>query len=191
MQTHAPPPPPRKSSAGVLFTVLLLVGLFFMLGLLFVVGGVFVFARAETRQAQAMAQHEMARSMAERLKAEQLQVQAEVQRRQAEATAQFDRVVEPPQVIESPKMDRVKEPIRVANREITLRLDEQGKIHLDDKPVELKQLNTLLRDAGKGRESALSVTIEANKKCLFEHVAAVLSVCQDLDIPNVSITTAD
>ena len=109
----------------------------------------------------------------------------------AHAQERLERTFSPPQVVkEAPAAKRIMQPIQVARREITIQLDDKGHLKMDDKPVEGKQLKNLLRNAGKGRESAIAVTIKADKKCMFEHVATVLSVCQELDISNVKITTA-
>lgn len=195
MQPQAPPR--RKSSTGAFFIVLVLVGVFFLGGLLLVAAGAFVFVRTDAQQAHAIDQHEMARRQVERMRVEtEMQHNhAKIQDAIRNATVveqQLQRSMPELQPLaEVPRVKREKEPIRVANREITLLLDEQGKIALDEKPVEQQQLAELLRNAVKGRESALSVTLKVNKKCLFEHVAAVLAVCQELDIPDVRITAAE
>ncbi len=190
------PPPRRKSSAGTIIAVVFTVGFLFF-GLFLLAVGVLVFARTGNHQAHAMAREAMARAQVERVRAEaevhrghlhpQEQL-AEAHRGHVIAQEQLAEAVNHPgMVVESEAVKDVAEPIRVANRQITLQVDEEGKIKMDGRAVEQKQLAMMLRHARKGRESALSVTIKADKKCLFEHVASVLSVCQELDIPNVSI----
>jgi biopolymer transport protein ExbD len=185
MQPHAPPR--RKSSVGIIFAVLLVVGFFFMCVVVLAAVGAMVFARAETSRAHAVAQHERALRHVE-----QARMEVESHRNAAHAHERLQRTFPPPQVVrETPAANRTMQPIQVARREITIQLDDQGKLKMDNKPVEGKQLKNLLRNAGKGRESAIAITIKADKKCQFEHVATVLSVCQELDFPNVKITTAE
>ena len=51
----------------------------------------------------------------------------------------------------------------------------------------IPQLKAMLEQAGQGRENAIVVTVKADKRCLFEPVAAVLAVCKELDLPQVRI----
>jgi len=80
--------------------------------------------------------------------------------------------------------------IRIANREVTIQLDEGGKLQFDGADCELPQLNELLRNAGAGRENALVVLVRADKQCPFEHVANVLAVCKELNLNHVRIAQA-
>ncbi len=182
MQPYAPPR--RRSGAGAIIGTILVIGFLFV-GLVVAAGIAFVvLAKNETRHVRVMVERERAVS--------------QMQQARAHADAQRARAVEPARptmphrpVMKTPTAEVEKEPIRVANRDITVELNQDGKITMDGKPIESDQLKSTLRDAGKGRESAVSVLIKADKKCLFEHVASVLAVCQELDIPNVRITARE
>jgi biopolymer transport protein ExbD len=178
-------PPRRKSSAGIIFLILFLFAMFAFGLLLLACVGAFIFARAEAQRSHAVARREMARAEAEERRAEieSFRDQVEVQRQQAisDARSAFKASAEKAE----------EEPIRVAQRELTLLLDADGNIEADGKAVEKDQLKKFLRDANKGRETALTVTIKADRQCLFDHVAKVLSVCQELDVANVRVATRD
>ncbi len=188
MQSYAPPP--RRSSAGKIIALVLTFGFLFF-GMLAVAGvGFALLARSESQHARVVMERERAMQQVQRARAAELQARRAAENAQSFSELQETLVRELP-VEEAFAQPRRNEPIRVANREITLQLDAEGNIQMDDQPVAAKQLKTLLRNASKGRESALSVLVKADKKCLFENVAMVLEVCQELDVPNVRITQLD
>ncbi len=153
---------------------------------LIVIGGVafFAMARSESRHVQVMVERERAMRQSQQARAQMEAVRSRVLDLD-QARPRLDKLTP---LVEASAAPATREPIRVANREITIELNQDGKITMDGKPVELEQFQPALRDANKGRESALSVLVKADKQCRFEHVAAVLAVCQELDIPNVRIS---
>ena len=77
--------------------------------------------------------------------------------------------------------------IRIANREVAIQIDAEGKLQLEGTACELPQLKERLQQAGQGREQDLVVVVKADKRCVFEHVAAVLAICKELNLPHVRI----
>lgn len=193
MQSQAPPR--RKSSAGIVLVILFLFVAFIVGGLLLAGVGAVIFARAEAQQAHAVAQRERAMAEAQRLRAEmeshrdQLEQQRQRIVNPSHAAGHEHAIAE--QIAQDHSMKPENEPIRVANRELTLQVDAEGNIEVDGKEIKRDQLKQYLRDASKGRETALTVTVKADKKCLFGHVASVLSICQELDVANVRVATLD
>jgi biopolymer transport protein ExbD len=60
---------------------------------------------------------------------------------------------------------------------------------MDGAACELAQLKELLEKAGEGREDAMVVVVKPDKRCFYEHVAGVLSVCKELNLSHVRIET--
>lgn len=180
--------PPRKSSAGTVITVFLVLGCLMLVGLATAFFGVMLFARegrsrAMVQQAIAMERAEEARA---RARAEELSARAE-QMGQRAATLAREHAAEATDAAATAELAKPDHSIRVADREITIQLDEAGKIQVDGAACETPQLNELLAGAVQGREDAIIVIIKADKRCLFESVAGVLAVCKELHLPHVRI----
>jgi biopolymer transport protein ExbD len=193
MHSHAPPR--RRSSIGTIFVVLVLLGFFFLVGLLLLGVGAFVIARAESQQARAMAQRQLAQA-----RAAEVQALEEMRREKLSAKEQFQQIqsamrqrqaTAPLETIKPLHGEVSEQSIRVANREITLEFDQQGGVQMDGKMLAPKELEAALRKAAKGRESAVIVTIKADPKCEFQYVGDALAICRKLDLPNVRITATD
>jgi len=193
MQTHTPPQP--KRSSGILVGILLFLGVLLLGAMILLATGAVFFARTKAHQVHRMADQAHAMAQVERMQAEHehrarrqtLEEQTEraesPAHRLAESMAETPRAAAPP----SSSTGEAESTIRVANREVTLTLDHEGNIQLDDKPVKLDRLSNVLGDISKGRESVLIVTVRVDKRCLFQRVAAVLEACQELDIHGVRL----
>ncbi|MHB8863710.1 MAG: hypothetical protein ACYC6N_15005, partial [Pirellulaceae bacterium] len=126
--------PPRKKSAGTVILLILLLGFLLLLGL--IVAGVvgFAIARARVHQAQAraMSQHEIA--LRHRRFDESRQRLPPDHRVKSPLVSAAEAEIEPmamdPSIAVAGQAP-AKEPIRVAQREITVQLDETGKISVD------------------------------------------------------------
>jgi biopolymer transport protein ExbD len=183
--------PPRRRSAGGIVLAIFLLGFLFLIGVAVFGIGVLTFFRADAHRAQVIVQRDMAMRQVEeaRARAEQLRARAEEagNRVAAEAHDALARVAEATDLAAPTETDAEKGSIRVAEREVTIQLDETGKIQVDGKACELPQLKELLNGAGQGREDAIIVIVKADKRCLFEPVAGVLAVCKELGLPHVRI----
>ncbi len=213
---HSYAPPRRRSSVGVVLGILFVVGLIFM-GLI-VVGAIFFLsatsaARSEAVHARAMVAQERAMRELERARTYQDQREHvldavpqayEMPAAAAESAASTDGAAAAITYQSYPsnvnpyapasaaaQEEHAEEPIRVANREITIELNQDGQVSMDGQLIELANLESALRSAISGRESAVSLVIKADKKCLFEPVAEVLSICKTVDIPSVRIAARD
>lgn len=58
---------------------------------------------------------------------------------------------------------------------------------MDGTACELPQFKEMLAQAVKGRENVILLTVQADPRCVFEHLSAVLAVCRELDVPHVRI----
>jgi biopolymer transport protein ExbD len=87
--------------------------------------------------------------------------------------------------------DADQQAIRVAQREVTVSLNAEGKIQVDGSDCELSQLKEVLSQAIKGREAALRLAVQVDRQCAFEHLSAVLAVCRELDVRDVRIADLD
>lgn len=206
---------PRRSSCGVVLLCLFLFGFAMLVAIVLAGVLVFGFARAEHRVQQAVAAEEMARSQAVHAQAVANMERAERQARdmaaQGEAAAaeaaavdaaasagaetantNEDATAQPN--AESPPGPEAPSPpqeIRVAQREVTVSLNAEGKLQVDGGDCEFAQLKDVLSQAIKGREEAVRLTVRVDKRCVFEHVSAVLAVCRELDVRDVRITDLD
>jgi hypothetical protein len=185
--------PPRRRSAGTVILAIFLLGFMFLVGLAVVAFGVLVFFRAESRDAEvraAMQQEIALRHVQEaRARAELARGRVDGISQQVAAKAGHVREGAPAAMLEAEPAETAEEKgsIRVANREITIQLDETGKIQVDGTACELPQLKEMLAGAGQGREHAIIVIVKVDKRCLFEPVANVLAVCKELGLPHVRI----
>ena len=183
--------PPRRSSAGTVVLVIVLLGFMFLVGLAVVGFGVLMFAHAESRQARVMMQRDIAMQHAEQARAHVEKVRARAEEVSQRVAADARHVLEdaPEAIAEAESAERAEEKvsIRVANREITIQLDEAGKIQVDGTACELPQLKEMLASASQGRENAVMVIVKADKRCVFEPVAGVLAVCKELGFAHVRI----
>ena len=184
--------PPRRSSTGTVIVVVFLLGFMFLIGLAVAGLAVLVFARA--RRTQARATRATRRGHASgRGSAGARRTAAEGRRKQIRPTGRVGssrRPCEGPRGgcgSETAETAGDKGSLRVADREITIQLDEGGKIQVDGTACELPQLKEMLEKAGQGREHDIIVIVKADKRCLFEPVAGVLAVCKELDLPHVRI----
>jgi len=81
------------------------------------------------------------------------------------------------------------EALETASRELVVELDEQGTAVVDGEPVDLDGLKTLLRKATEDEQTSLTVHLRVAPTCVFKHVAATQSVCSELGIDDVRIST--
>ena len=153
------------STSVVILTVLIVI--VFLLAIT-TVGGVLLLTRMRTAQQHAVMAHEraMMQAKAARQAVEQAYEQAEAELEQAKAIAAETQAEQAPV--------------------ITIQLDKDGRVWLDGEPVDPSGVEAALRESGAGK-----VVIEADKRCLFEHVARQLEICQNLDIDDLEIKTLE
>lgn len=192
-------PPPRRSSFGVVLLCLFLFGFAMLVAVVLAGVVVFGFARSERRVHQAMAAEEMARTealharaVAERERAERqaqdLVTQGESEVAAAEAVvAEAEAASQAASAASSTDSEADKQVIRVAQREVTVSLNAEGKIQVDGSDCDLSQLKDVLGQAISGREEALRLAVKVDRQCVFEKLSAVLAVCRELDVRDVRI----
>jgi biopolymer transport protein ExbD len=119
---------------------------------------------------RALAAEEQARAMAEKLA---LETELEVSR----AAREFEN-----EVVVTINDQRL----------VTVELDSQGQIRLDGKSIDLAGLPGRLQAiaADEGR-SKITIDLRADNACPFEHVAAVIGTCRQLEISRFHIRTLE
>ena len=76
-------------------------------------------------------------------------------------------------------------------RRITVQLDPQGTILADGQAVDSDGLKDLLVKARPNSKIRLDVVIEVDRRCVFENVAAVQAICQEVGIENVQVQASN
>jgi biopolymer transport protein ExbD len=72
-------------------------------------------------------------------------------------------------------------------RKIAVKLDPQGKILVDGQLVDVGVLKDLLVKAREDGTMRLEVVVDVDRRCVFEHVAAVQAVCKEVGAENVRV----
>ncbi|MCY2987072.1 MAG: biopolymer transporter ExbD [Planctomycetota bacterium] len=72
-------------------------------------------------------------------------------------------------------------------RKIAVKLDPQGKILVDGQAVDPGGLKNLLVKTREDGAIHREVVVEVDRRCLFEHVAAVQAVCKEAGVENVRV----
>ncbi len=199
-------PPPRRSSFGIVLLCLFLFGFAMLVAVVLAGFVVFGFARSERRVQQAVVAQEMARTEAVHARAVAEMERAERQAQElvtqgatevttaeaAEAVAtdvQMGSHAEADATVTGSDSD--KQAIRVAQREVTVSLNAEGRIQVDGSDCELPQLKEVLSQAIAGREEALRLAVKVDRQCIFEKLSAVLAVCRELDVRDVRIAVLE
>ncbi len=76
-------------------------------------------------------------------------------------------------------------------RRITVQLDPQGTILADGKAVDIDGLKDLLVKARADSKTRHDVFIEVDRRCVFEHVAAVQAICKEVGVDNVQVQASN
>jgi biopolymer transport protein ExbD len=189
-------PPQRRSSSGCVIALLLLFVMVLLGGLAFLGLGLFMTARSQAAHAQAAhAQARVQRQLAEeqaRLAQERVETVPAEEPPAVTSWAEMEQLQSAdPLAVAPPAAPPEPEPIRVANREIRVTLDADGKITVDGAAVDRDKITAFLESAGKGRESELKIVVAAHPQCRFEYVATVLQACQQLGVPDVRIMPSE
>jgi biopolymer transport protein ExbD len=173
---------PRSSSGPVVIIVLLLI-LAVLGGLLVVgVGGWFFLARSSMHQRVAIEQQEraihaekMARAMAEEAEAA-----AETARSQSFEALQTAKEFEK-EVVSKTRADT----------QITVQLDQDGKLTVDGEPADLDGLNKITESAVADKDASITIELLADERCMFRHVEEVVSLCQERGTTRFRLRTLD
>ena len=76
-------------------------------------------------------------------------------------------------------------------RKITVQLDPQGTILADGQAADIDGLKDLLVKAREDSKIRLDVVIAVDRRCVFEHVAAVQAVCKEVGVDNVQVQASN
>jgi biopolymer transport protein ExbD len=161
---------PRSSAWTVIVIVLPLV--FMVVGGLFILAlaGWFYFRISQERQVATVA-HEQA------VVAEQV---VETARAQAEQARQLAAEV---------KAELTDKP--VPGPQVAVELDKAGKLKVNGDAIELPALLDKLRAFAADKTTSITVDVRADVECPFQHVAELISACQEVGITRFRFGTLD
>ena len=75
--------------------------------------------------------------------------------------------------------------------EVTIEIDGDGNPAVAGTPVAIADLTTTLLRFSERAGGAASVVIKVDNRCLFEHVAKVLTTCEEAGIEDVRVRSAE
>ena len=91
------------------------------------------------------------------------------------------------QVTESVKMELQEASARV----LTVEVDQGGAITVDAEPTDLSGLKARIRKDGRNGAVRLALQLKVDPRCLAQHVVAVHSICSELGVEDVQISTLE
>ncbi len=151
----------RQSGAGgaavVVLALVVLLG-----GILVLAVGAWFFLRVSTVQRQVVIEQD--RAIAAQKNAERLQFEAELERDQVLAESDPD------------------ESNSATVRQLTIAMDKDGNASVDGNSMQLDELQSQLRTMSDESSGQLSVVVQVEDQCRFEHVARILSLCEEAGI---------
>jgi biopolymer transport protein ExbD len=79
--------------------------------------------------------------------------------------------------------------VAAPQREITIALDTDGGITVDGESATVERLKDVLKEAQQG--AAVTVAVQAARRCDFGHVAAVQDACRECGIQSIRFAVAE
>ncbi len=172
---------PSRSSGAVIVLVIVL-GLMLLVGAFVVgVGGYLLFRNTRVQQSM------IARERAQLAEVQAREMQVRLEQVQQAAESEFQRVqsiVASQQAELSSSIDSVPAAVDV----ITIELDQNGEMQVGDKSIDLGALQAMLKEVIDHGGPPPPVNIRVDKRCLFEHVARVLSACREMKVRDIDVS---
>jgi biopolymer transport protein ExbD len=157
----------QRGSAGTVVAIVAVI-LVLLLGGIFLLGvGALFFVRASARQAEVVARMEAERAVVELEKAQE--VAARVQVREA---AKVEVQQTPP-------------------RDLIIEINQDGAITVDNVSTDLDGLRARIEKDSENGNARLAVQLKADPRCLAQHVVAVYSICRELSVEDVHVSTLE
>jgi biopolymer transport protein ExbD len=158
---------PQRGSAGTVVGIVAVIVVLLLGGLVVLGVGALFFLRTSARQTEVVARMEAKRAVVELEHAEKLAARVEVR-------------------------ESTKPELRQAStRELTIEVDRDGAITVDDESMDLDGLRARLQKDGENGGVRLAVQLKADPRCLAQHVVAVHSICSELGVEDVHISILD
>ena len=70
----------------------------------------------------------------------------------------------------------------VNGQQITIAIDKDGRTSVDGKSMQPDELRNKVRTMSDESSGNLSVVVQVDEQCRFEHVARILSLCEEAGI---------
>jgi len=157
----------QHGSAGTVLAIVAVIAVLLLGGLMLLGVGAWFFVRTEAEQAEVVAVRQFDQAVAEMEKYEELTAQVEIE-----------------------ELAKAAEPEATA-REFTVELDRDGSISVDEEPTDLDGLKTRIQGAAQNGSVRLTVQLEADPRCLAQHVIAVQSLCREFGIEDVHMSVSE
>lgn len=87
------------------------------------------------------------------------------------------------------KVPQTKTVKQITVQRTTVTIDDQQRVFLDDKPVNLAELPAMLQQKSSGNETNRVIYLRADKRVPFGAFASVMDAVKQAGITNVSIVT--
>ena len=81
-------------------------------------------------------------------------------------------------------------PLVATPQEIFINIDKDGVYFINNEPLDLAQMQSLLSQAGVNNPSGQTVVIRADRRCQWDQVVAAINTCQQAGIYDIRPTTA-
>ena len=157
---------PQRGSAGTVVAIVAVIAVLVLGGLVLLGVGALFFVRTGARQAE-VARMEVDRAVVELEKAEELATQVQVRE---SATVELQ---------------------EASRRELTIEIDQDGAIMVNGESTDLDGLRTQIQKLGESGGVQLAVQLKADPRCLARHVVAVHSVCSELGVGDVHMSSLE
>jgi len=72
---------------------------------------------------------------------------------------------------------------------LTISVNKEGKIYLDDELVNIRELEGLLRNLKKAKNGELPVVLKGDEGVQYKYVVAVIDILQKVPLPDLAIQT--
>ena len=151
----------RQSGSGVAVAVVLVL-VVLLGGFLALAVGTWFFERVSAVERQVVI--EQNRAITEAEKARLMQIETELDRDQLLAEADPEET----------------QPVPV--QQMTIEVDKEGNAFLDGNSLQTEELQSRLRALMDESSGQLSIVVQVDDQCRFEHVARILSLCEEAGI---------
>jgi biopolymer transport protein ExbD len=158
---------PQRGCAGNVVAIVAVLFVVLLGGLVLLGLGALVWTGTHVRQRVEVARAEAERGVAEVARAEHLAAQAQA---------------EDPATVEMPQAPA---------RDVVIRIGQDGAISVNDRRMDLDGLKAWIQEVGENGHERLAVQLKAAPNCLVKHVVAVQSVCHELGVERVSLSTME
>jgi len=158
---------PQRGSAGNVVAIVAVIVVLLLGGLVLLGAGALFYVRTGVRQAEVVARMEADRAVVELEKAEEL-------------------------VARLPVRELAKVKLQETSaRALIVKVDQEGAITVGAEPTDLDGLKARIQKDGENGSVRLALELKVDPRCPAQHVVAVYSICSELGVDDVQISTLE